>query len=258
MLSQNQPVKARAHFEKVRNSPYLTELERKQIDRDIKSADGGFDNQRKEMTDIYNRSVQLYRDGEIEKARDGFVEVAKYGMLVVPKGQTAEDYLIQIDSILTERLKSEVNVKATPAPMPPAAAQPANEAPKAKNIQATPPETEVVLLKPEPQQPVIEKKAVEKPQANQLSEETQESTTEAEPDKDARIKIARDYTNAVVEDAAAKVDYDIQQGDFDRAVSVVRSATEVIRDNRQLIGDELFSQYSVRLKAARRQNHSGT
>ena len=57
--------------------------------------------------------MQFFRAGEMEKARDGFVEVAKYGMLVTPKGQTAEDYLIQIDSILTEKLKGQPAANAS-------------------------------------------------------------------------------------------------------------------------------------------------
>ncbi len=66
LLVQGQPVKARAYYEKVRNSPYLSEQERKQIDQEIKNVDGNFDKQRKEITEIYNRSVQLYRAGEME------------------------------------------------------------------------------------------------------------------------------------------------------------------------------------------------
>ena len=81
LLSQGQPVKARARYEQVRKSPYLTEQERKQIDKEIKDVDISFDKQRKKITELYNRSVKLYRAGEMEKAREGFVEVARYGML---------------------------------------------------------------------------------------------------------------------------------------------------------------------------------
>ena len=43
LLSQGQPVKARARYEQVRKSPYLTEQERKQIDKEIKDVDSSFD-----------------------------------------------------------------------------------------------------------------------------------------------------------------------------------------------------------------------
>ena len=270
LLIQGQPVKARAHYEKVRKSPYLTGQERKQIDQEIKNVDDNFDKQRKEITKIYNRSVQLYRGGEIEKAREGFVEVARYGLLVVPKGQTAEDYLIQIDSILTEQLKGTSDANAS---LPSVTTLPAREEPKIKNVnQPTLPEVEVVLLKPGPDKPPVEKQGDRKPEANQMQEETTDVTAVAEPpaqtetppvdargvapeskvetvpDKDARVKIVRTYTKAVVEDAAAKVEYHISRGELDKAVAAVRTATQTVRENRFLIGDELFAQYSVRLK----------
>ena len=249
LLSQKQPIKARAQFEKVRNSPYLTELERKEIDKEIKKADSELDKQRKEITDIYNRSVQLYRAGEIEKAREGFVEVAKYGKLVVPKGQTAEDYLIQIDSILTERLKRETVANEPVTQASPAESAAENESPKTKNInKGVSSENEVMLLKSQSGQAGAESKTVEEPQVNKPMEEEQETLSSTEPDKEARTKVAREYIKAVIEDAAAKVENDIQQGDFDRAVNVVRSAAEVVKENRALIGNELFTQSSDRLK----------
>ncbi len=242
LLSQGQPIKARAHYETIRKSPYLTEQERKQIEQEIKNIDSGVDKQSKEITKIYNRSVQLYRAGDIEKAREGFVEVARYGMLVVPKGQTAEDYLIQIDSMLTEKLKG----------------------------QTAPSETEAALLKPGNDKTAFEKQDDKSSLANRAQQESAEVAAAAEPqaepspadepkvateneakavpDKDARVKIVRTYTKAVVDDAATKVEYYIGTGEFDRAVAKVRTATDVVKENRSLIGDDLFTQYSIRLK----------
>jgi tetratricopeptide (TPR) repeat protein len=268
-LSQGQPVKARAHYEKIRKSPYLTEQERKQIEQEIKNADNGIDKQRKEITEIYNRSVQLYRAGEIEKARDGFVVVARYGMLVVPKGQTAEDYLIQIDSILTEKLKGQpdANASSPPVVLPPAALPSAKEKSNPKNAgQPVPSEIETTLLKPRNDKTAFEKQDDKSSRANQTQQESAEVAAAAEPspadepkvateneakavlDKDARTKIVRTYTKAAVDDAAKKVEYYIGTGEFDRAIAKVRAATDVVKENRPLIGDELFTQYSIRLK----------
>ena len=172
LLSQGQPVKARAHFEKVRKSPYLTPQERKQIDQEIENVDDNFDKQRTEITDLYNRSVQLYRAGEIEKAREGFVEVARYGLLVVPKGQTAEDYLIQIDSILTEQLKSKPDTNSSS--LPPAALPSVKEEPKTSDITQPAPE---VPLKPAADKTPVEKQS----QASKIQEEKTEVTATAEP-----------------------------------------------------------------------------
>ncbi|MGB7582973.1 MAG: hypothetical protein WBL85_11065 [Sedimentisphaerales bacterium] len=273
LLSQGQPVKARAHYEKIRKSPYLTEQERKQIEQEIENVDSNVDKQRKEITEIYNRSVQLYRAGEIEKARDGFVEVAKYGMLVVPKGQTAEDYLIQIDSVLTEKLKGQPDANASlpPVTLPPAALPSAKEESNHKNAgQPIPSEAEVTLLKPGNDKTAFEKQDDKSSRANQAQQESAEVAATAEPqaepshadeqkvateneakavpDKDARAKIVKTYTKVVVDDAAKNVEYYIGTGEFDRAIAKVRTATDVVKENRPLIGDELFTQYSIRLK----------
>jgi len=44
------------------------------------------------------------------------------------------------------------------------------------------------------------------------------------------------------------VEYHISRGELDKAVAAVRTATQTVKENRSLIGDELFGQYSVRLK----------
>ena len=89
----------------------------------MKNIDKGFDKNRKEITDLYNQSVEYYRQGELEKARDGFSQVAKSGVLIAPKGQTAEDYLLQIDSILTQRMSPGTKIEKAPQP----ALEPSNE-----------------------------------------------------------------------------------------------------------------------------------
>ena len=213
--------------------------------------------------------MKLYRAGEIEKARDGFVEVAKYGMLVVPKGQTAEDYLIQIDSILTEKIKGQQDANASR--LPPAALPSAKEESNLRNAgQPLPSETEAMLLKPESDKTAFKKQEDKSSQAKQAQQESAEVAAAAEPlaesspadeqkvatgneakavpDKDARTKIVRTYTKAVIDDAAKQVEYYIGTGEFDRAIAKVRTATDVVKENRPLIGDELFTQYSIRLK----------
>ncbi len=268
LLSQGQPVKAMAHYETVRKSPYLTEQERKQIEQEIKNVNSSVDKQRKEITEIYNRSVQLYRAGEIEKARAGFVEVARSGVLVAPKGQAAEDYLIQIDGILTKKLKDqpEANVSLPPAELPSA-----KEELNPKNAgQPSLSETEATLSKPGNDKTAFGKQDDNISQANEAQQESAEVAAAAEPqaelspadepkvvatneaktvpNENARVKIVRTYTKAVVDDAAAKVEHYISTGEFDRAIARVRAATDVVKENRPLIGDELFTQHSIRLK----------
>ncbi len=255
LLDKGQPIKARAHYEKVRNSTFLTKQQRRQIAREIKEVDVNFDKQRKELTELYNRSVELYRAGELEKAREGFVEVARYGLLIAPTGQMAEDYLIQIDSILIERLKNTSSAEPVPPLALPVNTLPALEDKKTPRInQPTTPEAELEPL----QTGAARQQEDSKQQTQRVQKETAEVTAlaepaprkpaEAAPPTEAKTKIIRTYTKAVVEDAAAKVEYYITRGEFDKAVAAVRTATRTIKENRPFIGDELFTQYAIRLK----------
>ncbi len=271
---------------------YLTAAEQKQLEQSLAEArlvtaekQPISEHQRWKLTGIYYRSVQLYNAGELEKAREGFVTVAKYGPLVAPKGQTAEDYLVKIDSTLTEKYKDQPDMNAPLSANVEYAGQPAPSGTKApflkrfayfiigkKLVETPPPETRASPLKPVPAKAPVKKKADEEPKVNQTHEQTTELVVAAEPpaktetssagaqkvipensiettpDGDSRVKIVRAYTRAVIEDATVKVEYYISRDELDKAMSVVRAATLTIKENRSLIGDELFAQYSVRLK----------
>lgn|GEM_PF-1344332 len=253
LTTQNQPVEARAHFETIRKNQYLTEQERKQVEQEIKTVDNNFDSRKTELMDVYNRSVELYRQGEIERARDGFVEVSRYGMLIMPEGQTAKDYLVQIDGILTERMKKEDDANGSVSSL-----NAINEETKQKPAL----ETEVTLLRPDEDRISIERLNKKQQQGNQLSMISEQATEKPEVNKEivteneqsaidgegARIKIARTYTRAVIEDTQARVEYYLSRGELDKALGAVRVATDVVRENRILIGDELFSKVSIQLK----------
>ncbi len=233
LLSQGQPIKARAYYEQVRNSPYLTDQQRSQIADEIQNVDENFDKQMKEITKLYNRSVELYRTGEFEKAREGFADVARYGQYVAPEGRSAEDYLLQIDNILTERFKQRSSAESTPPPVSqsavPPAQKPQNSGPAALAISNQPAQSD--------QQRAAEVAAISEP-----------APAQPEPDVEARAKILRTYTKAVVEDTVAQVQKHIVRRDFDKAIDSVRNATGVVSKNRSFIGDKLFAKYSILLK----------
>jgi tetratricopeptide (TPR) repeat protein len=254
LVKQGQPIEAKAHYEKVRNNPYLTEQQRKEIADQLKKLNNSSDRQKMEITQLYNRSVEFYKAGELEKARDGFVQVAKYGLLTAPEGQTAEDYLLRIDSILTDRIKFKSAEESTP-PM----ARTAEENKKSPEVKKQlPAETEITLLRPGTGRQPSEQKEEEKlPPAESRKEVAQvlenaptqqEKQPEAVSSSEAKKNIARTYTKAVVDDAASKVELCIKQGDYDKAVETVRAATQVVRDNRSYIGEEAFIQHTIRLK----------
>jgi hypothetical protein len=259
LVKQGQPIEAKAHYEKVRNSQYLTEQQRKEIADQLKKIDNSSDRQKMEVTQLYNRSVEFYKAGELDKARDGFVQVAKYGLLTAPEGQTAEDYLLRIDSILTDRLKRKSTVEpATPPVLSPETPSSEENKKSPELIKQLPAETEITLLKPgSSRQPPVQIEGEKQPPAEsqkevaQVVENTgteQEKQLEAVSPSESKKNIARTYTKATVDDAASKVELSIKQGDFDKAVEAVRAATLVVRENRPYIGEELFIQHTIRLK----------
>ncbi|MFH1371217.1 MAG: hypothetical protein ABII09_08040 [Planctomycetota bacterium] len=233
LLNQGQPIKARAYYEKLRSSPFLTEQERSQIAGEIQKVDENFDKQMKEITSLYSHSVELYRAGEMEKAREGFAEVARYGQYVAPEGRSAEDYLLQIDSILTERFKRPSPVESL---VPPA----------------------LTVAIPQAEKPLIKKPSAS-PRGGQQTQSSQEQAAEVaavaeptpaqhEPAFEARTKILRTYTKAVIEDTIVQVQRYTIRREFDKAIDAVRKATDVVKENRSFIGEESFAKYSILLK----------
>ncbi len=239
LVKQGQPIKARAHFEKVRDSNLLTDQERQLISKELKTIDQHFDAQRDEVTELYDRSVELFRAGQLEKAREGFLEVSKYGLLVAPEGETPEDYLVEIDSILTERLQHLL---------------PADNVPTNRFPEFTRPDPDINL--PPTDQPqetdVEEQLLVEDAPAESLPELPAELPTDANEapteQLDARTKIIRSYTEAIVEDTVEKVAGYLDTGRFEEAVKAVRKAAELVNENRLYLGDYLFRQHTIRLQ----------
>jgi outer membrane biosynthesis protein TonB len=211
------------------------------------------DRQKEKITDLYNRSVELYKKGNLEEARNGFVEVAKYGLLVTPKGKSPEDYLVLIDKTLTDRLKSGLSAESKPTPTPPAETEKTPTAPQKSETQLSQPSPEpqpsekpYLEEQPPSSQELAEVAAPAEPTAQ--AQQPEATTPEAAPVDEAKAKIVRSYTKAVVEDTAVKVGFYIGKGELDKAVNAVRSASDVVSENRPLLGDELFTQYTIRLK----------
>jgi tetratricopeptide (TPR) repeat protein len=55
---------------------------------------------RQRIEQLYNRSWEMYSEGELEAAREGFVEVAESGLFTAPEGRRPEDYIATIDRLL--------------------------------------------------------------------------------------------------------------------------------------------------------------
>jgi hypothetical protein len=253
LIDKGQPVRARAAYEKIRNSPYLTDAEHRQIADELKKIDSSFDRQKQEITDIYNRSIELYRAGDLEKAREGFAEVAKSDLLVTPKGQSPQDYLLQIDSIITAQMKPQSFEKPVSGQMSPLEGNKPVPSAVSQNAANTV-INELDFLKPfpvdqddnqqdqNPQEEIAEVSSAAEP--SQVTEKPQSQQDKTR----AKEKIIRTYTKAVVESAETRVKAYNDKGEFNEAITVIYNAASVVRENRPIIGDKLFIQYSSRLK----------
>ncbi len=234
LIEQGQLIKAKVHLEKVKDSKSLTKEERGKIVEGLKKIDAQLAEQKKQITELYKRSVAFYRAGELEKARDGFIKVANSGLSVAPAGgKPAEDYLkllavrVKVNDLLAQKDKPSVqdqnSVVVTVA--------------EPNVVEVKVPEPKVVVLKvPEPK--VVEPKVVESV--------TEKGSFIEEVNR--KRKIRRSYTKTVVEDANDKALGFLSEGEFDKAKKAVERAERVVNENELDLGDELFEQYSSKLK----------
>ena len=233
LAKQGQPIKAKAHLERARGSKFLTEEERKLITERLRKIDNQLDELKKETAELYNRSVDFYRDGQFKKAREGFIKVANNGLLAAPAGKTAEDYIAKIDSILGRRAR-------------PSAAT------KAELQDITKPtvtiEDELLGLKTKPAQKALPQIVLQKRKPAVAAEPVTDKGSSYLEVINRKRNILRGHTKAVVNDAVVKAQSYISQGEFDKAKEVVETAERTVHENHLHLGDYLFKQYSSQLK----------
>ncbi|MHC4396324.1 MAG: hypothetical protein ACYS1A_11785 [Planctomycetota bacterium] len=123
LIERGELITARAYLERIKDSKSLSKTERKQIIKSLGKLQSQLNKQKKEITELYKRSVSFYRKGQFEKARAGFVRVAKEGFSAAPPGKSAEDYLVQIEAILKRKAEPQV-IKEPSLPSMKAVAEP--------------------------------------------------------------------------------------------------------------------------------------
>lgn len=62
---------------------------------------------KREIAEIYYRSVSLYRNGQLEEARKGFITVLQSGLIPPAMEKTIENFLVDIDNRLTARQNTQ-------------------------------------------------------------------------------------------------------------------------------------------------------
>ncbi len=140
LVEQGEIQKARAYLEKFKDSSAFTNEERKKIVQVLKLMDiaitttegelgkvkqekpvteekpkepaaepeksnNQLSKSKKEIAELYYRSLALYRTGQLIRAREGFVKVLKSGLAPAPIAKTIRGYVVDIDNTLARTAK---------------------------------------------------------------------------------------------------------------------------------------------------------
>jgi len=232
LVEQGELIKAKSHLEKVRDSEFSTKRQRELAVEGLKEIENQLKEQKRQVAKLYERSVELYQDGQLEKAREGFVKVAASGLVIAPAEKTAEDYLAKIDDILAQKPEAAV-IKV----------------PEVDKSALEILEDEFPGVEAEPVA-VPEDKVIEQAEPETVQEMPEPVTEESSYIKVVRRRrnILRSHTRAIVNDAVAKAQSYISQGKFDEAKEAVETAERHVNKNRLHLGDDLFNRYSGELK----------
>jgi type II secretory pathway component GspD/PulD (secretin)/tetratricopeptide (TPR) repeat protein len=219
LVKKGERARARAHLEKVKDSEYLTEGERQLVVEGLESLQTQLGQKEKETAELYQRSVQLYHAGQLEKAREGFIKVVNSGVVVAPEGERAEDYLLKIDETLVQGIGPGIGIITEP--------EQRDERTISALDRLVGVETESVLTSPRP-----------------LTTAGKGGYIDVITSKNNRL---RSYTKVVVNDAVAKVESYINQGEFDKAKEAVETAERLVNENQLRLGEDAFREYSGQL-----------
>ncbi len=277
LIKRDQLIAAKTYLEKIKDSKFLTTEERKQIAEAFRQIDAqvivakaklekskskkpsikekpveaaaevkkpvvSLDERKKEIAELWNRSIGLYYTGQLEKAREGFVKVAASDLIPPQMRKAVEGYLAQIDKLLPNRaerklVREQEKLEAVVSPV-------VTETEVTESDVAEVEVAETEVLEPK----VAESEVVTTKVAPRVVSPVTGQSTYIEKINRER-KIIRDYTRVVVNDAIAKARSYINQARFDRAKNAVETAALTVNQNQMHLGDALFKEYSGKLKA---------
>ena len=72
---------------------------------ETKKIRGQQDERKRDIAELYYRSIKFYRAGQLEKAREGLVRVLKSGLVPAPMARTIMSYIADIDNTLAKGAK---------------------------------------------------------------------------------------------------------------------------------------------------------
>ncbi len=273
--------KARAHFEKIVGNEYLQEDESARIEQALAEIEERIKAKNEKIRNIYERSVDLYRDGKFEEARKGFSEVADSGAFRVKEGETAEDYLGKIARImeLREEQRSRTGVSASEEregllarsfedeliaeKAPPEAAMSPEQAWRSVLDEQARRKAQAELLKTAKESeklpgavmsPDEAWRLVQEEQARRAALEAEVKERQAEAEEESYIERVsrqrrqiRSYTRSVFNDEVVEAREHIQRGNFSQARKAVDRAEQVVEKNKLHLGAEVYEGYAGEL-----------
>jgi len=288
LIKQNRLIEAREHLETVRYNQYLTADERRQVMAGLAKINEALDQQKRQITELYDRGMDFYRSlaeakTQLEKLADNefltdieraeitaslsrvdfrltrelerVTELYNLSMEHFNAGQfeQAQSCLAQMKTILTgggePSLLTEVVPALTPEEQEPTVIE--RELLGVMGEEAEPAEKQPDVVDT-PELFIID--VVEEPNKPALIDAAEPALAEPAPQAAGRkADMLRSYTTAVVDDAVQKVQDYVVQGQFEQARNIVQEAEQTVSENQGYLGEELFVQYRARLRQLRRQ-----
>jgi len=215
LVTEGNLVDARANLERVRYSEFMTVEERNLIAEGIKSIDAQIIDRRKEIAQIFNRSVEYYRAGRLEIAREGFKRIAGNKLLVPPEGQRPEDYIAKIDEALAKK-EGTLPIE------------------RIEQIDRTGEDLSDFM------------RNIDVESGDQRVGVETESYIETVNQK---VSIIRGHTKAVINDVNDKAMKYIDNNEFDMARTEIEKGQRIINENQFHLGKEIYKEYNDKLNA---------
>lgn len=166
--------------------------------------------ERKQMQQLYAKSVSRYKQGELQKAREGFSRVAESEYFRAGSMLSPQEYISRIDSSLA----SESQPAARQGSVQQAAKGGQSESDSMLDIAA--------------------------PDEGKRKSEEQELTR--------KENIRRSYAQAVVKDAVRQVEQRLKNGQYYKAKQSVEKAKEIINKHEDYLGEKQYDEFMSQLE----------
>jgi hypothetical protein len=235
LIGAGQFIRAEAHLNVVKRSRVLTAEEKNDVKNSLKQIKDRLAEQEKQIKQIYERSVELYRNGQFSSARAGFIKVAQSGLLSLPDGKTAEDYIHKIDVSIGKSVGT-----LTPADM--ALFKSENKAESSQQSEDS------GILKWSEDSGISNKKDTVNANQKVLPAEAKSADFAQSAAVSQKNSVAQGYTLAIVKDAAVKVNDCIKSSDFYQAQKVIDNAKKILNENQQHLDEDVFGECNMTLK----------